>query len=113
MPTLPPVSNPNLSAMARLALACVALASADQSLSGGGIFMKVLGQSGKINYATSEPINSADDMVQIVMADMKAAFLETLGDTFVSSTDRYQWHGICIYSYIYIYILTYPPQQML
>ena len=66
-------------AVKRLLACAVALASADQSLSGGGIFMKILGQSGKINYATSEPINSADDMVQIVMADMKAAvFCESL-----------------------------------
>ena len=58
-------------AVKRLLACAVALASADQSLSGGGIFMKILGHSGKINYATSEPTNSADDMVQIVMANMQ------------------------------------------
>lgn len=50
-------------------LMCVAcLAVADQSISGGGIFMKIQGQSGKMTFATSEPIGSAPDRVQIEMS---------------------------------------------
>ena len=39
--------------------------SADQSISGGGIFVKVQGQSGKMTFASSEPIGSAADKVEL------------------------------------------------
>ena len=41
---------------------------ADQSISGGGIFLKIQGQSGKMTFATTEPIGSAPDKVQIDMS---------------------------------------------
>ncbi|CAE7573961.1 unnamed protein product [Symbiodinium natans] len=43
----------------------------DQGLSGGGIFMKIQGQSGKMTFATSEPVGSADDRVQIEMDSLQ------------------------------------------
>jgi len=46
----------------------MAMVTADQSISGGGIFMKIQGQSGKMTFATSEPIGSAADKVQIEMS---------------------------------------------
>jgi len=49
----------------------VSVAVADQSISGGGIFMKVQGQSGKMTFASSEPIGSAADKVEIEMDQLK------------------------------------------
>lgn len=47
----------------------------DSSINAAGIYMKIQGQSGKMTFAmifaTSEPIGSADDKVQIDMAKME------------------------------------------
>ena len=53
----------------------------DSSINAAGIYMKIQGQSGEMTFATSEPIGSADDKVQIDMAKMvnlplMAAYLE-------------------------------------
>ena len=54
-----------------LAAALGMCARGDQGLSGGGIFMKIQGQSGKMTFATSEPIGSAHDRVQIQMVSLE------------------------------------------
>lgn len=60
--------------VARLQLclaAALMLVQGDQGISRGGIFMKIQGQSGKMTFATSEPVGSAADRVQIQMASLE------------------------------------------
>ena len=47
------------------------LVQGDQGIRGGGIFMKIQGQSGKMAFATSEPVGSAADRVQTEMASLE------------------------------------------
>ena len=49
----------------------VLVEAGDSSINAAGIYMKIQGQSGKMTFATSEPIGSADDNVQIDMAKME------------------------------------------